>query len=119
MRFLGCVFDYGIAIGQNSGQHNVHGGADANYVKINLSAVEMAFGGPGMDKAAFDFHFCAHGGKAFDMLVNRTHAEIAAAGHGDFGPAETAQQRADHIIGSADAAGQFIGSAGWNGCARS
>ena len=64
MRFLGCVFDYGIAIGQNSGQHNVHGGADANYVKINLSAVEMAFGGPGMDKAAFDFHFCAHGGKA-------------------------------------------------------
>ena len=45
------------------------------------------------------------------MLVNGAYAaEIAAAGHGNLRAAETAQQRADQIIGCAQLVRQILGN---------
>ena len=57
----------------------------------------------GTNEAAFHNDLGAQSGKALDVLVNGTEtAEIAAAGHGHFRPAETAQQGAHQVIGGPD-----------------
>ena len=46
------------------------------------------------------------------MQVDGAHAEITAAGHGNSGLAEPAQQSAHQIVAGADAAGQLVGGLG-------
>ena len=68
--------------------------------------------GAGLDEAALHLHLRAHGAKTLDVLVDGPHTEVAPAGHGHGGLTEAAQQRADEIVGGADAAGHVIGGMG-------
>lgn len=64
-------------------------------------------------KAALYRYLGSQGGKAFHMLIDGTNAaEVAPAGHGDLCLTKAAQQCANEIIGSSDAAGQVIVGAG-------
>ena len=108
MGLSGGVFNDGAALGQGGCQHDVHGGAYGNLVQIDPRAVETAVPGVGIDKAVFHVHIGAQGGHALDVLVDGAHAEVAAAGHGGLGAAETAQHGADQIIGGPDLPHQII-----------
>ena len=48
------------------------------------------------------FDVCAECLKALDMLVDRTDADVAAAGIGSLGSAEAAELRAENIVGRAE-----------------
>ncbi len=109
MRLLGGVFNDGEAVGQGSGQHDVHGGAHRNDVQIDLRALQTAVPGGGVDIAAPHIYIGAHGGEALDVLVDGPPTQIAAAGRRHLGGAKAAQQRADQVIAGADLPGQLVG----------
>ncbi len=112
--FLGGVLNDGGALGQSARQHQIHGGAHRDDVHVDGGAHEMAAARHGVDDAAVHVHVRAHGGEALDVLVNGPPpaAEITAAGGGNLGGAEAAQQGADEIIGGADLPGQGVGDPG-------
>ncbi|MPM43145.1 hypothetical protein SDC9_89818 [bioreactor metagenome] len=108
MRLLGGVFNHRHAVGQSGGQHNVHSCADGHDVQIDLRALKTAVFGHGVNVAAAYIHSGSHGFKAFDMLVDGTAAEVAAAGRRHLGLSEAAQESADKIIGGPNFAGQLV-----------
>ena len=109
MRFLGAIFDHRVPLGQNSGHHDVHGSAYGHHVQVDVGPGETAGLHDGIDIAALSGNTGAQSGKALYMLVDGADAaEIAAAGHGNLCPAETAQQSADEIVGSPELPGKLI-----------
>ncbi len=108
MGLLGGVFNDGGAMGQGGGQHDVHGGAHRGDVHIDRGALHIALLCRGTDQAAPNVHIGAHGGKAFDMLVNGAVAQVAAAGWGHLGAAEPGEEDADEIVAGANLPGRFI-----------
>ena len=109
MGLLGAVLNDGGTLGQNGGNHDVHGSAYADHVQIHMAAGETAVGGVGADIAVQLIDTSAQGFKALDMLVNGADTEVAAAGHGHFGLTEPAQLRANEVVGSANTTHQING----------
>ena len=110
MGLLGGVFDDGHAVGQGGGQHNVHGGPHRDDVQIDLPPGQAAPpGDPGVDQAVAHVHLGPHGHEALDVLVHGPAAQVAAAGQGDLGPAEPAEQRPHKVIAGSDLSGQLVG----------
>ena len=109
MRLLRAVFDDRHAAAKNGSKQNVHRRADGNNVKVHMAALEAAIGRICADIAAQLLDARAHRLKALDVLVDGTHAEIAAAGHGDARVAKASELCADEIVGSADAAHKIDG----------
>ena len=62
---------------KHSGQHGVHGGTDGDRVKKDVPADQMLR--PDVDLAVLHGILCTKGGEGFQVLVNRTRAQIAAA----------------------------------------
>ena len=90
------------------GHHNVHRRTDGDHVEVDVRTLHAVAACLGADEVALA-HLGTHGGEALDMLVDGTHAaEVAAAGHGDFRTAETAEQCADQIIRCTDFFNIFI-----------
>ena len=108
MRLLGGILDDGRTVGQRGSHHDVHRCADGYHVKVNVGTLHPSAGRARADKVALA-HLGAHGGKALNVLIDGAHAaKIAAAGHGDLSLAETAEQRADQIVGGADLVRQLL-----------
>ena len=110
VRLLCAVFHNGLALGQNSGEHDVHGRADRNNVKINMCAVQAVLGCLHPNVTALGQRYlCAQSFKTLDVLVDRTNAaEVAAAGHCYLGKAVLAEQHAEQIVGCAQLALQLV-----------
>ena len=108
MRFFGCVFDNGRAGCQYGADHNVHRRADGNDVKVDTSAGQAGFRSDGTDKTVMQRNFRADGFKAFNMLIDRTCAEVTAAGKGNLCMTEAAKLSADQIIRCTNTAYQCV-----------
>ena len=113
MRLLGGVLKDRLTLSLNSRKHQVDGRADGYGVKINSRAMEGAIR-PALDDSAVDqLILRAHQRKALQMLVDRTHSEVTAAGQGDLRVMETAEKSAQQIVRRAHTAysvmGRFIG----------
>ena len=94
MRLFGGIFNDRQPPRFYGGEHDVDGRADRNHVEINRIAEQMLRFD--VDHGVFFHrHFRAERFKPFDVLINRTKPEIAAAGHGDLRFVETTDQRAD------------------------
>ena len=108
MGLLRRVFDVGRAVCEHGADHDVHRRADRHLVKIDACAVQPpTLGSVGIHEAVLHVDRSAQCCHALDVLLDRTNAEIAAAGKGDLRMAETAELRADQVIGSTDAADQL------------
>ncbi|KAF5039761.1 hypothetical protein DSECCO2_540580 [anaerobic digester metagenome] len=99
MGFPGGIFQNGLSIRHGRCQHHIDGGADGDYVKENVSPFEMFRGGNG--GAVFDGDGGAQGFKSLDMLINGPLADGAPALKIDGGLAESAEESADEVIGTA------------------
>ena len=109
MRFLGGVLEDGLTLRLDSGEHQVDGRADRYGVEIHSRAVEGAGGSALDDRAVDEFIVRTHHRKALEVLVDRTHAEVTAAGQSDLRVMESSQERAQQIIGRAHAAHRVMG----------
>ena len=99
MRFLCHIFHDRLSLGKYRCQHDIHGSANRDNIKINMVACQP-FRCNGRNKA-FTFHpdKAVELFKALDMLVNRTDsAKIAAARHGNTCTAIPSQLCANKII---------------------
>ena len=105
MGLPGGILDDGHALGQHTGQHDVHGGAHRNHVQIDLPTGQAAAGHLGADQAVAHVYIGPHRDEALDMLVDGAAAQVAAAGEGHLRPAEAAQQSAHQIVAGTDPAG--------------
>ena len=70
----------------------------------------QALGRVGVDIAVGGIELNAQGLKTQDMHIDLASAQVAAAGHGDLGAMETAQQGSHHGSGSAHLGNELIGS---------
>ena len=78
MRLLGYIFQNGLTIRQNRGQHQINGCPHGDHIKIDVLplsssalATKLAVGG---------FHLGTKCGKALDVLVNGSFPDGTAAG---------------------------------------
>ena len=110
VRLLRAVLHNRLTLGQNSCEHDVHGRADRNNVKINMCAVQTVLGCLDPDVTALGQRYlCAQSFKTLDVLVDRTDAaEVAAAWHCYLGKAVLAEQHAEQIVGCAQLALQLV-----------
>ena len=108
MRLTRRIFNDRAALCKRCGEYDIHRRADRDLIEIYSCAVQLAAGGVGIHEAVFNINGCAERGHALDMLVNGTHAEVAAAGHRGLCAAETAEHCADEIIRCADLAHEII-----------
>ena len=106
MRFLGRVLNDGHALCHGRCHHDVDGCADRNHIQINVRAHQV--NGMGMDSSALNLNLGSQSAEAFQMLVNRSAANIAAARKRYLRTLIFAKQRANKIIGSTNAADVFI-----------
>ena len=112
MGLLGRILNDGHALRHGGGQHNVDGSAYGHLVQENVGPLHPAAGGLRHNKAALGVHLHAQGPEALQVLVDGAGAaEVAASGQRHVRPAEAAQQRAQHVVGGAAAAGQLVGHA--------
>jgi len=110
MGLLGTVFQNGLTLGHDSGEHTVHGSAHAHLIKEDMSAVQLV--GVDGDHAVVHTVLCAQSAEHLQVLVDGAGAEVAAAGHGHLGLAEAGQQCAEEIVAGAHLAGQVVGDVG-------
>ena len=110
MGLLGTVFQNGLTLGHDSGEHTVHGSAHAHLIKEDMSAVQLV--GVDGDHAVVHTVLCAQSAEHLQVLVDGAGAEVAAAGHGHLGLAEAGQQCAEEIVAGAHLAGQVVGDIG-------
>ena len=97
VRLLGGVFNYSKSPCLDCGKHNVNGCAHGNLVHINQTSGQTV--GICVDHCVFNNGCrCAQKLKALYMQINRTDAEVAAAGKGNLCAAVSSEQRADEII---------------------
>ena len=110
MRLLCAVFEHGLTLRENCCEHDVHGRADRNDVKIDMCAMQAFFRRFRANVAALgQSDLGAERLEALDVLVDRPHtAEVAAAGHCNLSIAVLAEQHAEQIIGSAQLALQLV-----------
>ena len=106
MGLLGAVFQNGLALGHDSGEHPVHGSAHADLIKEDMRSVELL--GTDGDHAVIHAVLCAQGAENFQVLVDGAGAQVAAAGHGHLCLAETGQQCTQEVIAGAHLARQVI-----------
>lgn len=94
---LGGVFNDGQTLRLDCGEDNIDCRADGRLVEVDGAALKSLRGGVNNGVLA-DSDGRAEKLKALYMTVDRTHSEVAAAGHGDFRTVESAEQRADKIV---------------------
>ena len=87
----------------------VLGRTDAGKLERDGGTVQ-ALGRVGIDVAVGGIELNAQGLKTQDMHVDLASAQVAAAGHGDLGAMETAQQGSHHGRGGAHLGNELIGS---------
>ena len=115
---VGEIDDLGLAGGiiDNRGTLRAHGGHDEVLGRTDTGELErdsgtvQALGRVGVDVAVGGVEFDAQGLKTQDMHIDLASAQVAAAGHGDLGAMETAQQGSHHGSGSAHLGNELIGS---------
>ena len=112
MGFLAGVFNDCEAVGLDGGQDGVDSGPYGVAVHVDVGA-DKVVGFYVYHAALFQGDFGTQGLKGLDVQVDRAHAQIAAAGHCHAGPAKTAQQDTQEIVGRAVEAGHFIGDLGF------
>ena len=110
MGLLGTVFQNGLTLGHDSGEHTVHGSTHAHLIKEDMSAVQLV--GVDGDHAVVHTVLCAQSAEHLQVLVDGAGAEVAAAGHGHLGLAEAGQQCAEEIVAGTHLAGQVVGDVG-------
>ena len=110
MRLSRRIFNYCSAAGHGCRENDIHRCADGYLIKIYLRAVQLAALRLGIHKAVADIDLRAKGVHALYMLVDRTDAEVASAGHSCLRAAESAEHRTDEVIRCADFAHQLKGS---------
>ncbi len=101
MRLFGSVLDDGLTLRLDGGEHDVDGRSDGNGIEINARAVEGLGSVKRDDRAVDQIVFRAHELEALEVLVDRTNAEVTAAGKRDLSLMKTAEQRSEQIVGSA------------------
>ena len=89
MWFFGRILDRGQAIGQDGGKHRVNRRSNRHHIHVDCGAEQTL----SMDahNAALHNNLSAQRLEALDVLVNRAHADVAAAGQGYFGLTVSAQ----------------------------
>ncbi len=107
MGLLGAVFQHGLALGHDGGEHGVHGRAHADLVKKDPRALQLFFGADG-DHAVIHAVLGAQSAERLQVLVDGAGPQVAAAGHGHLRPAEPGQQRAQEIIAGPHLPGQVV-----------
>ena len=108
MRLARGVLDDGTPLSEGRRKDYIHRRADGDLVEIYSRAVELTVSRGGIHKAVADVNIRAQSGHALDMLVYRTDAEVAAAGHGGLRGAEAAEHCADKIVRSSYLAHEVI-----------
>ena len=111
MRLLCRILDYRLPLRFDSGKHNVDRGADGNNIHIDIGCLKPRFGRIAAHIAADHAHLCAERLKTLHMLVDGTHAEVAAARTCGRRLTKTPQLRTEHIIGRTHIPRQIIGCA--------
>ena len=90
MGLLGAVFQNGLAFGHDSGQHAVHGRADADLIKEDVGTGQALLGADG-DHAVVHTVLGTQSAEGLEMLVDGAGAKVAAAGHGHLRLAEAGE----------------------------
>ena len=109
--FTGGVFQRGDAVGQAGRHEDVFRGADGDEGEDEFRAFQALRGG-GVDIAAIERDFGAHGLEALEVQVDRAGADGAAAGQGHAGLADARQQGAEDEDGGAHFAHDVVGRLG-------
>ena len=105
--FLGAVFQNGLTLRHDSGQHAIHGRADADLIKEDVGTGQALLGADG-DHAVVHTVLGAQSAEGLEVLVDGAGAKVAAAGHGHLRLAEAGEQRTQEIIAGAHLAGQIV-----------
>ena len=109
LRFAGGAFDDGDAVGQRGGHHDVGG---AEHGRAGAAAEEHSRAdqapGAGVNVAAFDRDPGSERFKTFQMEVDGSRADDAAAGQGNRGLLEPREQRAHDADRAAHLADQIV-----------
>ena len=106
MGLFGRILNHGGSLRLHGRQHNVHCCTNGNAVKINIGPCKLVH--IHIDHPTVKAVCRAERRKAFQVLIDGAHAEIAAARHGNNRMVKPAEQRAKQIIGTADLARQCI-----------
>ena len=81
MRLLCRIFNNGHSIRHGCGHHNIDGCAHADYVHIEMAALQLL--GLRNDQAVFNAHIRTKSLEALDMLINGAASDVAAARKSD------------------------------------
>ena len=109
MGFLCNILNHRHAISQSRCEHDIDRCTNADLVKENAGALQSAAFSLSHNKTALGIHTGAQGTESLQMLINGAGAaKIAATGQCNICHTETAQQRTQHIIGSAAFARRLI-----------
>ena len=95
LRLTRRVLDHGGALGEHRGRQQVLGGAVAREVEDDARPGELLRAR--LDEAVDDVDLDAHRGEAAEVHVERTAADVVAAGHRDARLAEPTDERAEHV----------------------
>ena len=117
IKHVGEIDDLGLAGGiiDNRGTLRTHGGHDEVLGRTDAGELERDGGAAqalrriGVDIAVGGIELDAQGLKTQDMHIDLASAQVAAAGHGDLGAMETAQQWSHHGSGSAHLGNELVG----------
>ena len=110
MGLLGTVFQNGLALGHDSGEHTVHGSAHTDLIKEDMRTVQLL--GTHRDHAIIHAVLSAQRTEHLQMLIDGAGAQIAAAGHGHLCLAKAGQQCAQKIIAGTHLTGQIVRDVG-------
>ena len=98
MGLLGGIFNDRLPGNQGRSQHNVDGGAHADHVQTDTTALQAQLAGTQGHIVLGLLHIRTQRHKALDMLIDGTGSEITAARQGNIGASEPAQQHAHEVI---------------------
>ena len=105
-----AIFQHGFAFGERGGHQQVFGAGDGDLVEDDARAPETL--GAGFDVAVLLGDVRAELFQAFDVQIDGTRADGAAAGQGDAGMSHARDQRSQHQGGGAHGLHQFVGGFG-------
>ena len=109
LRLHGGIPQDGSALGQRRREQRIFGGADAHFFKRMINGLKPPAWNLGFDIALHDLNVRAHAGEGFEMQIDGSGTDGAAAGQGNRGMAKTSQQRPQHQDAGAHGLHQFVG----------
>ena len=100
------IFQHGLAPGQHSAEHGVHGSPHRHGIKEHMRARKLF--AAHVDHAVLHRVARPQSAESLQVLVDGAGPQVAAAGHGHLRRAEAAQQRAQKVIAGPHLAGEII-----------